>query len=261
MNSLRRLQKIGERPRLARFVQTLVCHSFGLGTYLTNQDTHRRSVEPHFILLSLGAADQGPPRQWLFEDRLYLRLYSAYMDELAAQSDYERCDHIGAAFQKTFAPSGQLCGLVWGDIERDVDDRGLLLELSDKDALFHHTGVKNLVWAEIKLLDICSALQSFCLTTVIVVGVDLGELQSEKVELPSIFSILTSARTLHLKFNLHGLGRLKTDQRILDQLTCSLKQAQLRILRIGFDWLPWDGVPDYSQEVSTAFPAWAISRP
>ena len=228
LNSLRRLSKIGERPQLARLVRTLECHSCGLGEYFVDLDIHERSLLDHFSWLSPVSL---PDALSDFEyNLLRFRLYSAYLDEVAAQRNWAPAD-VGNALQTTLAPFEQLQGVVWDNCEDDG------VQLPRHSALFRRTGVRNLDHiTRMGFLESCHGLQCHRVTSFTAFQVRWTDFESQRTQLPVVESIFRSVQTLHLEFETADLLEATLDQETVGAFGRLMGQArEVRDLRIGFD--------------------------
>ncbi|KAJ9613217.1 hypothetical protein H2200_003159 [Cladophialophora chaetospira] len=114
MTCIKRLQQIGACPHLANSVRNLESHPFSLAENLLNGRNHEREVlevtESPWSTLPLRELSD-------FErNRIIARLYSAYLEEIAAQHEIQGLG-ILSTLQKTLAPFKQLNSISWMDRE------------------------------------------------------------------------------------------------------------------------------------------------
>lgn len=229
MNSIRRLSNIGKHATLAGCVEILECHNWGLAEYYTDDNLFRDSLERHFASISTVS---GPDELSQLEyQRLWSRLYSSYVDEIAAQRDLQRAG-VSTTLSTTILLFPRLRDIIW----HECQGRRGEIELSEQSPLFHRTGVKALGMEScLRFLDTCLGIQSVQPATFTATRLNWLELESNQDRLWALGSILRSVENLRLQFVTGYLLDAKLDGDMLNHMAYTLGQARfVQELRLGF---------------------------
>ena len=244
MNSFRRLSKIAERLELASYVQHLECHNWGLADWFVNATMHRRSVEENIQVLSSTDFD---------DQRLLARLYSGYLEEIAAQREL-KSEEIASQLQQLLKAFVQLRNVVWHECHGD-DDAMNNVRLPLKHELFRRTGVRDLSYeSTLGFLQVCLGIGPSMPTSFMARGVRWSEFDSPLAGERGLGQFLGRVLKLDWGFSLGELSEETVEdgaQSVFEQVLGGASMVEEMCL--GFDFLPMFDLFEPHRRICSSF--------
>jgi hypothetical protein len=234
MNSFRRLSKIAERPRLARHVQHLECHNWCLADLFVNATMHRRSVEKNIKVLSSEYSTD------FDHQRLLARLYSRYLEEIAAQRELNSMD-VTSQLRQILNAFEQLESVVWHKSHGGDGEVVNTTLLPHQHELFQCTGVRELSYeSELGFLQVCLGIGPSMPTSFTARGIPWSEFDCSLAGKGDLGQFLRRVLKLDWGFRLNDLsGETVQDgaRGIFEQILGGALMVEEMCL--GFDILPF----------------------
>jgi hypothetical protein len=255
MNSFRRLSKIAERPELARHVQHLECHNWGLADWFLDATMHQRVVEENIKVLSPGQSTD------FDHQRLLARLYSGYLEEIAAQRELKGGE-IVSRLQQLLKAFVQLRNVVWHECHGEDGDAMNDVRLPLEHELFRRTGVRNLSYrstlgsyqSTLGFLQVCLGIGPSMPTSFAARGVRWSEFNSPLAGKSGLGQFLHRVLKLDWGFSLGELSEETVQdgaQGVFEKVLGGALMVQEMCL--GFDFLPMFNLFEPHRRVCSSF--------